>query len=411
MGISKRDEDWDIIFQKLKVLEQIDSNNYFDIKASQIKSLTGAEPRLMAKIDFEENLPKVFTHNKLSILAINNGEYRISKAYPFRKLDEPDIKKISKLRPPSDLISIDPFKITSESQVLDIANISGMLNMVFSDDIKLTIRGKSRIDRPIYFQLNEISFNVVGVQIEVDGGYEGKHSINLVEVKIGSRTNINLRQLLYPDLYWTSKVPKKYVSSYLLLYIEPYFRFIPFYKSDEKFDFDTSSEKLFAFEFDEKKFELTDIAISTKYINRAAPFPQADSFNKVLSMLSYVYDGLDTKQDLFFEFDMTERQVDYYLNVLKWMNLCQDKNNKIVLTPDGKKIAELPFADKVEESAKIVFSDSIFNKALINGLSSLKNSDFAAWKITTTSTIERRKQTIKSWLNFFNSIISQTKLV
>ena len=77
--------------------------------------------------------------NELSILAINNGLYRIAKTNPF--ISVPKIKNKEVLvKMPAGYITLDPFDINSESGALDIAHVSGILKQVFTEDIELTIR-------------------------------------------------------------------------------------------------------------------------------------------------------------------------------------------------------------------------------------------------------------------------------
>jgi len=130
---------WEEIFNKLDVLKHINTSGYFDLTARDIKRLTGQEARIMSKIDFEKSLPKIMRDNELSILAINNGLYRIAKTNPF--ISVPKIKNKEVLvKMPAGYITLDPFDINSESGALDIAHVSGILKQVFTEDIELTIR-------------------------------------------------------------------------------------------------------------------------------------------------------------------------------------------------------------------------------------------------------------------------------
>lgn len=53
---------------------------------------------------------------------------------------------------------------------------------------------------------------VLGVQTEVDAGYEGKNQIVLIEAKNFSATNIIIRQLYYPFRQWQEHTKKKVVT-------------------------------------------------------------------------------------------------------------------------------------------------------------------------------------------------------
>ena len=77
---------WKNIFDKYGILSKIKQDGFVDITATQIKAVNGKEARLMAKIDFRENLPIAMQENGLSLLAIKNGTYRIVENDPFMSL-------------------------------------------------------------------------------------------------------------------------------------------------------------------------------------------------------------------------------------------------------------------------------------------------------------------------------------
>ncbi len=79
---------WENIFAEYSILTTVKKSGYFDITADQIKAVDGKEARLMTKIDFRESLPKVMREEGLSILAIENGLYRIAKNDPFIDIKE-----------------------------------------------------------------------------------------------------------------------------------------------------------------------------------------------------------------------------------------------------------------------------------------------------------------------------------
>ena len=390
---------WSNIFEDLKILDKINKNRYFDISSNEIKKRDGKEARLMTKIDHKEHLPKVMKDNSLSILAISNGIYRIAKTNPFIDIKPNPQCDIVKIEPPKNLISLDPLNLRSESASLDIAKISKMLDIVFQEETELTIRGRLRGD--LIFNLDNISYDIKGVQVEVDGGYEGKNTLNLIEAKIGYRNNINIRQILYPELYWKNQLQnKKAVKSFLFYYQDGIFRFIPFEYDGNIISSIPEKEKAFAF-IKQTTFNLSNIEKEkTIYVNRAVPFPQADDFEKIHSIFLSIGNSNSIEKDmLFYNFDIVERQYDYYLNVLKWMNLCEQKDTNIVLTKKGLHFLSLNIDKRMEEFAKIVFSEPICYNLLRNLPVDYK--DFQQYKIS-GSTIERRLQSIKSWIKYFN---------
>lgn len=67
---------WEKLIYKYHILEEIQKNGCYHIKASQIKQFK--EPRLMAKWDSSDSLPKILRDNKINILPDSRNSYVIS---------------------------------------------------------------------------------------------------------------------------------------------------------------------------------------------------------------------------------------------------------------------------------------------------------------------------------------------
>ena len=90
---SRKIEKWsDIISQSNIDLSK--SINY--VTSKQIKQITNEDPRLMAKMDKIENLPKIFRENSLFPLPVSRMEYAIVKGIGYHKLEAiSDVKPIT----------------------------------------------------------------------------------------------------------------------------------------------------------------------------------------------------------------------------------------------------------------------------------------------------------------------------
>ncbi|NLC27445.1 MAG: hypothetical protein GX780_01565 [Campylobacteraceae bacterium] len=392
---------WENIFEDLKIIDKVTAKKYFDISADEIKKRTGKEARLMTKVDHREHLPKIMQEYDLSILAVANGLYRIAQTDPFININKIPQCAIKTIEQPRDIITINPLNLKSESAALDIAHIANILKDVFQENTDLAIRGRLR--GGLDFSLNSVVYNINGVQIEVDGGYEGRNSVNLVEAKIGYRNNINIRQLLYPELFWKNQLKgqRKEVKSFIFYYQDDIFRFIPFKYDGNLISAQHEEEKAFVFERT-STFKLSDIQKNNKLlIDETVPFPQADDFEKIHAILINIEkESCPTKSSIASDFDIVERQHDYYFNVLKWMNLCCVNDGCIYLTDKGKHILVLDIEKRMEEFARIIFSEPI----CYNELKKIPQnySDFARYKISAT-TINRRLTTIRAWIKYFNN--------
>ena len=399
-----RQDAWQNIFAKYKLLDKVKRDSYADISANEIKAVDGKEPRIMTKVDCREMLPTIMSENGLSILAIRNGLYRIAKTDPFIDIEEEVATDIIEVPPPANKLCLNPFDITRESAALDLSAVSGILTQVFGEAGDLVVRG--RIFGDINFLLDEIAYDVKGVQIEVDGGYEGDSSINLIEAKNSYRSNISIRQLLYPQLYWQKEVNnKKAVRCFVLYHQGELLRYIPYvYKGDGKGYADHANEKAFRFTRTAADFSLSAISEGAGPINTKVPFPQADKFEKVdYIIVTLGEEGGLSKSQISTMFNMVSRQIDYYTNTLRWMGLAtMSKDGIIKLTDKGKEIARLSFHKRMRAMAKIIFSDPIFNRHLKGR--AIDEKLLSQYEMSGT-TIPRRLKTVDAWVNYFQHIL------
>lgn len=289
-----------------------------------------------------------------------------------------------------------------------------MLDYLTSDKSFLTVRGRV-YSQGFEFNLTNttnsvIDYPIQSVQLEVDGGYEGRHGLSLIEAKMGFSDNMNLRQLLYPQINFSTLL-KKPVRTYLFFYeTGGFFHFIPFFYDGKNSSFDYANHKLFKLESPKRvePKELLKTKVNNDLTGFNAPFPQADRFNKVMEVFLKLGElECATKEELFFDFDLVARQWDYYLNALIWLGLVhKDTTNEcFVLSDKGISLFSSPENERVYEIAKIAFSNDIFNAFLsidnptIN--QRLKNRN----GLTSESTFLRRMRTVKSWKKYVFSLL------
>lgn len=389
---------WGKLFEKFDIVKQVATNGFFDITAAKIKEYGKREPRLMAKMDFREQQPKVMADNKLALLATANGHYRIAKFDPYIDLKQRNnLIKPLRMPIPSGIISLDAARLKGESAMLDAASVSGALNHAFGEKVDLTIRG--RLHSPNFsFVLGGTPFSVGGVQVEVDGGYEGATTINLVEAKIGGRNNISVRQLLYPHKSWEIQANGvKVVRSFIALYEEPIMRIIPVGETNGIWAPDHAKEQCFQFE-SSADFDLKSVAVCPGIAHKA-PFPQADRFDTVLAMFTKIAHAVE---DLSSEFDIVPRQICYYTSAMRWLGLVEDgaPDEGLSLSAFGLEVWVMTHAERIEALARVVFCEPIFHHVLHHPDESVPGHLFAPWGIT-GSTRERRLQTVRAWVAYF----------
>lgn len=410
------DTAWGQILQEhTHIIASVNANGFCDIEAELIKQYR--EPRLMCKIDFRSNIPKPFDDNNLSILAIVNSKYRIAKTDPFISINASIFKskRVDKtFSIPEHIESLDWQNITSESKALDAAKASGMIDYLISEqETYLTIRGRV-FSRDFSFSLTDlngrsIDYPVNSVQIEVDGGYEGLSNLLLIEAKMGLSTDMNIRQLLYPQLNF-STLFRKPVRTYTLFY-ETHtngglFHFLPFIYHNQKTYFDTANYQLFKLEQPENTLDI-DTLLLTKIDNSQTgfgkPFPQADRLEKVIQVL-LIIGRLEcaTKEEIFLGFDLVTRQWDYYLNALVWLGLAEEDPIKscYILTDKGVSLLGVNESMRLLKIAQIFFSNDIFNAFLNNEQPHISEALKKRNELYSDSTFIRRMSTVRSWKRF-----------
>lgn len=419
---------WRDIFSDLSINSIIKTKGFYDIESRVIKRYY--EPRIACKIDFREKTPKVLSEHELSLLAIENGVYRIAKTDPFIDINITNrIDNSEKLQPksfylPDHIEALSPSYITSESKALDAALTSKMLDYVFQDEVDLILRGRERttsFDFSLPTSRNQfLSYQVDSVQIEVDGGYEGKKGIYLIEAKNELHDNMNIRQLLYPQLHYRQKFStSKSITTYIMFY-EPetrYFHFFPFRYSPNWYGIDNSQYQCcMLYEPEETEElpswrELKSVQVNPELTDIKVPFPQADNFHKILTLFCDLrQEGPLTKEELFQNHSIVARQYDYYLNALRWMRLVEVEkggrgtSRSYRLSDLGSRLGKYSDTDIVFEMAKIVFSNDLFNKYLNSENPYIPHSIRIRNRLETKSTFERRTRTIVSWKKYFRRL-------
>lgn len=122
---TQNDTAWENLFDKYKVLEHLETQNYFEITSEQIKEFR--ESRLMAKFDHAAKLPKIFKNNNLSILPISRSKYVIGHFDTYLPVIYNKEIIATKVEFPDSIESIDYTHIPSESLALNCAFNAGII--------------------------------------------------------------------------------------------------------------------------------------------------------------------------------------------------------------------------------------------------------------------------------------------
>lgn len=214
-----RDTAWQGIFDKYNIHNH-DFSAPFSISSAQIKDVSrhfdttsDREVRVLCKMDTRESRPAVFKENGLFLLPTTNKSYVIVRGEGY--VDIPPIQTgteiyISKL----DYVLETSVVGNSEMQHVDFAYASSLLRTALNDEsLVLTIRGK-KFTPKFTFRVGKSQITAEGVQTEVDGGYEGRNQVVLVEAKSTKTKDTIIRQMFYPYRQWQHVTKKKIIPMF-----------------------------------------------------------------------------------------------------------------------------------------------------------------------------------------------------
>lgn len=426
MSSSKNDDAWEKIFDKYKIISTIENSGSFLISSSDINNFRQA--RLMTKFDHRSQLPKLFADNNLSILPVSRGSYIIGAFETFHTFTRDDTK-IKKIDFPTFLESLDYENITSEATAINCAFVSEIIHdFTGEEDLHPTVSGRMS-SSSFNFDINSnnglFKVGVENSQIEIDGGYEGGNSLNIIEAKNYISDDFLVRQLFYPYKLWLGKINKK-IRPIFLTYTNGIFhlREYTFRNSDHYNSIEIVKQRKYAFQDTVINIEtIQQILNSIKIVDEPEiPFPQADSFERVINLCELLNqkDSL-TKEKITQNYDFEARQTNYYGNAGKYLQLLErtQLNDSIswFLTDKGRKILKLSIVDRQIEFVKLILSHAVFNDVL---KAYLKNGQVPTkqeivpimrshnlWNISAETTYQRRSSTIISWIDWIISLVEE----
>lgn len=421
--LNKVNTAWEQLFEKYEIAKHIESEGTYEISADTIKEFR--EPRLMTKFDWSNSRPELFKKNKLSILPNTRGTYVIGKFKAYMPLDYEEIRPIS-ISMPSWIRTFDDFKISSESVALNVAQMTGMIDYVMetADDephAVETITGRLKSGRfdfniDLENRNNAYPFSVSNSQIEIDAGFENLNKLAIIEAKNIIPKDFMIRQLYYPYIGYDKLNTGKEIIPIYFTHADDVFGFHIFEFKNAKNYSSLKKIKQINFILDEE----LDISLENiKQISRdspneketvSPPYPQADSFSRVLDLLEQLEEGPKNKWKISEDFGFHERQSDYYGDALLYLGLAvRNKNHEYELTNIGKRIASMPNNNTrnriVIEQILRHETFNLFFKETLKHYGEL-DDQFIIEKLfemvpnISESTINRRKSSVKSWISW-----------
>jgi hypothetical protein len=423
INLTKNDISWYQIFDQYDIVNKINDNGKFIIEASQINQFR--EARLMTKFDNHSNLPKIFRDNNLSILPITRGSYVIAPFETYCIFPENiDKTQITYLNFPDHIQSLDPRKITSEAIAMNCAYLSKMIDDFVGDEgLVPTISGRMS-SSDFLFNINNLSTNnttliqVQNSQIEIDGCYEGLETLSIIEAKNSISTDFLIRQMYYPYRKLKENISKT-VKTIFLVYTNNIFTLYEYIFDDPENYNSLRLNKVQRYSFERTSIQLIDIqkviASSGDVDEPRIPFPQADSFARIINLCELLLARSMTKEDIGINYDFTIRQAYYYCSAGEYLGLLKQNGKEVYLTDEGKRILSLSLNEKQLAFAKIIIKHKVFKESLISYLHGairpteddivkiMKASNL--YNINGETTYKRRSLTVISWVNWILDLL------
>ncbi|QVK06889.1 type II restriction enzyme [Mycoplasma mycoides] len=416
-------EAWGKLFDKYKILDEINKKGFYIIKTETIKEFN--EPRLMAKFDSSLKLPEIFKQYNINILPISKKKYILSnfKLYEYiGELGENNKHNIERITIEHNYQSVNINNISSESSaIMSLILTKTLDNFLVEDDNTMTFFGRMWTKNFDFFvdkiDNKSMKIEVNNSQCEIDAGLENKKSLVILEAKLSSDPDFNIRQLYYPFRLWSNKVEKP-IRLVFISYFNQIFRLFEYKFEDIN---NLSSIKLIkqkSYSLYDTKITLDDIYkvfLETKVIytdnqyESDTVFIQADSFWRIIDILEFLSRKNKTKRQIAQMMNFTDRQADYYFNAGKYLKLWdKNKNTKqVFLTNTAKKIVKLNYKQRQLKLVSLILEHKIFNELFIQ---TYINHQFPTKeqivnimlenKVCSKNLVERRSNSVFAWIKW-----------
>jgi hypothetical protein len=381
----------------------------------------------MVKFDHQTSKPEIFKDKELSILPITRKEYLISDFNSHHILESHSYKTYS-YKFPNYIESIDKNNITSESIVLNIAYASNILNNFIDDDEMIpTVSGRQssgEFDFNVVRKQGEIlNINVSKSQMEIDGAFEGLNFLSLIEAKIDYPEDFLIRQLYYPFRAFDNII-KKPIKNIFLYYSNNQFSLYEYsFKNKEEYH-SLKMEKQCNYLFSNDTILLEDIMDVYGSVNiikePKVPFPQANSFERVISLCEHLKTEKLNKQEISEKYSFDERQSDYYANAGIYLGLIEKKTNIFSLTKNGEKIFNLSYKEKQLKLVRCILQHEVFYNIFKEYTKSgeMPEKDIIVDNMIKSkpynineNTIKRRASTVYAWMKWILQLENDSSIL
>lgn len=414
-------EAWVELIKKYDIENIVKRKGYFQINSKQIKEYK--EPRLMAKWDSSDCLPKVLQDKHLNILPESRSSYVMGDFLLYQEIPElkEHVSKMAHVDLP-EYESIDIHHVHSEANAIHVMTLTGILDDFLQVERNVATfsgrMGTGNFDFYVdTFYGGKQNIHVSKAQCEIDGGFENDDSVVIIEAKNVAHRDFHIRQLYYPYRLWKEKV-KKPIRLVFSVYSNMIYRLFE-YRFDEIEDYSSISL------VKSKNYSLQDTTITQEDLlnvrrdteitenddkdKRKVSFPQANVMEKVISLMENLYHNPMTKQQIAELMNFDERQSDYYYNAGCYLELFQKaENNDRELTRLGERVFKMNYKERQLHIVSLIlkhkifadFFDSIINTGSLPNKKEIEERMIALNICNNCDTLSRRANSVLGWLKW-----------
>lgn len=411
-------EAWVELIKKYDIENIVKRKGYFQINSKQIKEYK--EPRLMAKWDSSDCLPKVLQDKHLNILPESRSSYVMGDFLLYQEIPElkEHVSKMAHVDLP-EYESIDIHHVHSEANAIHVMTLTGILDDFLQVERNVATfsgrMGTGNFDFYVdTFYGGKQNIHVSKAQCEIDGGFENDV---IIEAKNVVHRDFHIRQLYYPYRLWKEKV-KKPIRLVFSVYSNMIYRLFE-YRFDEIEDYSSISL------VKSKNYSLQDTTITQEDLlnvrrdteitenddkdKRKVSFPQANVMEKVISLMENLYHNPMTKQQIAELMNFDERQSDYYYNAGCYLELFQKaENNDRELTRLGERVFKMNYKERQLHIVSLIlkhkifadFFDSIINTGSLPNKKEIEERMIALNICNNCDTLSRRANSVLGWLKW-----------
>ena len=329
---------------------ELERRGYFYIGARELEQLSGRQPRLMAKHDFSTSRPWIFQRLRLGIVPVSRSEYLVGRFNLYERFPETQRGEVRTLELPAGLDTLSLEAVSSEAVALNGASASGMLeDFLGCAPLQATVAGRMST-HGLKVRLPDLGVDVAvdRAQMEIDGGFESLEHLVLVEAKNHLSEDFNIRQLYFPYRRFQQRLAKDVVPVYLV-YSNGIFHLYR-YEFRDPADFrsislvDSARYALSSSHLDAQA-ALDIVRAVAPEPEPAVPFPQANSFERVVNLLELIALQPLSKAEITQRYDFDPRQADYYANAARYLGLAEPVEDTWEPTEHGRRVIEQPQRD------------------------------------------------------------------